>query len=403
VRFLYFGLIGVIFVVAGCAPRMAKPVKVENFTIFVSGYWKTEELPIVSEVVSRIKKERPCLWLIAGEVFDEKFAPLTDGAANIDLLSLAGVDGVLFSPGWLGFGVERVKQLTDRAKFRVLGYNLSDSFDLPLVHPWMIKRVAGINLAISGLFLDSVNVLLRLKGLKFVSPGYAGQKLLTLFKNKADLTAVLVLDSGAVSGFDVILDAPGERVLRYDFVLVNGKVQNVKKEVVSLEAGEPQPQVARTVDSLRMVLDSTGALPVVETRVKISPQVLSRAIVDGYLGLRAVDIFIYDSSNFVRDTIFPGTITRSKLMSTLSEPGRLALIELEGEEINRLLKGNRRLTMESRSGLRGRRIMARKRYRVATTIGVLQAIDAASVRDWELSLRQLWEYAADVLQAQGKR
>lgn len=382
---------------------MAKPVTVANLSIFVSGDCKIEQLPVISRVVFQAKEEGPCLWFIAGEVFDGKVAPLTDGEVNIDLLSLAGVDGLLLTPGWLKFGVERAKQLTDRARFRVLAYNLVDSFDLPLVHPWMIKKVAGINLAISGLFLDSTDVLLRLKGVKFALPGYSGQKLLTLLKSKSDLTALLMSDSGAVSGFDVILNAPEGTLLRYDFVLVNGKVQNVKKEVVSFETGELEPKVARVVDSLRIVLDSIGSLPVVETRVKIAPRVLSRAIVDGYLGLREVDLFIYDSTGFVRDTILPGTITQMKLLSALSEPGRLALIELEGEKINRLLKSDRKLVMESRTGLRGRRIMARKRYRVATTIGVLQTISSLSVRDFQLSARQLWEYAADILQAQGKR
>ncbi len=402
-RFLSFALIGAILVIAGCAPRMAKPVRVESFSIFVSGDCKIEELPVISRVVSQAKEEGPCLWFIAGEVFDEKFAPLTDGAANIDLLSLAGVDGVLLTPGWLKLGVERAKQLTDRARFRVLAYNLVDSFDLPLVHPWMIKKIAGINLAISGLFLDSTDVLLRLKGVKFALPGYAGQKLLTLLKSKADLTALLILDSGAVSGFDVFLNSADGALLRYDFVLVNGKVQSVKKEVVSLEMGEPEPKVARAVDSLRMVLDSIGSYPIVETRVKITPRVLSRVIVDGYLGLREADLFIYDSSGFVRDTILPGTITRMKLLSALSEPGRLALIELEGEQINRLLKSDRKLVMETRSGLRGRRIMARKRYQVVTTLKVLQTNQEAQDKRFRLSSRQLWEYAGDILQAQGKR
>lgn len=403
VRFFLFVILGTILVVVGCAPRVAKPARVETVSIFVSGDLNLAELSTLTRLVAQTKGERPCLWLVAGEVFDEKIAALIDGEEIIDLLSFAGVDAVLLTAGWLKFGVERIKQLVDRAQFRVLGYNITDTFDLPVAHPWMIKKLGGIDFAIGGLFSDSTSFFLNLKGLKFTPTGYAGQKLLILLRGKGDLTALMGSDFDRFSCFDLIFNHQAGQAVRYDIAIVNSKIYNVKKEVVSFEGVEPELKVARLVDSLRLVLDSISARPIVETRVKIPPRVLTRAIVEGYLALREVDGFIYDSSGFVRDTVLPGKITRLGLIRALTEPGRLVLVNLEGQEINRLLKGNKRLALETRTGIRGRRIMARKIYRVAMTPGTLTATPELRTKRFEFSARQLWEYAADILQAQGRR
>lgn len=394
---------GTIFVLAGCAPRVAKHASIETFAVYVSGNLNLAELGTLSRLVAQTKSECPCLWLVAGEVFDETVTGLVDAEMVIDLLSFAGVDAVLLTPGWLRFGVERIKQLVDRAQFRVLGYNITDTFDLPVAHPWMMKKVGRVELAVGGLFSDSTNFLLNLKGLRFTPPHFAGQKLLILLRGKGGLTALLVSDSESVAGFDLIFNSWAGKTVRYDVSFVNSTLQDIKKKVVSFDGIEPELKVARLVDSLRLVLDSTGALPVVVTRVKIPPRVLTRAVVEGYLALREVDCFIYDSSGFVQDTIFPGTITRLELISAFSEPERLVLVDFEGQEINRLLKGNERLAMETRTGIRGRRIMARKMYRVAMTPGTLKASPEFRTKKFEFSARQLWEYAVDIIQTQGRK
>lgn len=403
VRILLFVILGTVFVVVGCAPRVAKPAMVETVSIFVSGDLNLAELSTQTRLVAQTRGERRCLWLVAGEIFDEKIAALIDGEEIVDLLSVAGVDAVLLTPGWLRFGVERIKQLVDRAQFRVLGYNITDTFDLPVAHPWMIKKLGGIDFAIGGLFSDSTNLFLNLKGLKFTSPSYAGQKLLILLRGKGDLTALIGSDFDRLSGFDLIFNPQAGQTVRYDITFVNGKIQDIKETLISFEGIEPEPKVARLVDSLRWALDSISALPVVETRVKIPPRVLTRAIVEGYLALREVDCFIYDRSGFVRDTIFPGEITRLGLIQALTEPGRLVLVNLEGQEMNRLLKGDKRLVLETRTGIRGRRIMARKIYGVAMTREIFMMTPELRTKRFEFSDRQLWEYAAEILQAQGRR
>ncbi|MGQ9677880.1 MAG: hypothetical protein ACUVUD_01170 [bacterium] len=402
-RVLSFFTLGVIFIVAGCVQRVAKPAVIETGSVFVSGDLNSAELVTLARLVGQTKSARPCLWLFAGEIFDEKVELLSDGECTVDLLSSVGVDAVLISQGWLKFGVDRLKQLVDRARFRVLGYNLTDTFDLPVAHPWMIKKLAGIDLAIGGLFFDSTSLFLNQKGVKFTSPQYAGQKLLILLKGKGDVTALISSDYTAVPGFDLIFNAGVGKTVRYDFAVVNGKVRDVKKEVVCLEDVEAEPRLVRLVDSLRLAMDSLGALPVVETKVKIPPRALTRAIVEGYLERREVDGFIYDSSNFVRENINPGTITVIELIRVLVEPGNLVLVNLEGEEIARLLKRNKNLLIEMRTGIRGRRIMAHKSYRIATTPAIVMANPELKAKKIELSVRQLWKYGAEILQAQGSR
>ncbi|MGQ9707535.1 MAG: hypothetical protein ACUVUR_01500, partial [bacterium] len=50
-----------------------------------------------------------------------------------------------------------------------------------------------------------------------------------------------------------------------------------------------------------------------------------------------------------------------------------------------------------------KKVLARKVYRVATTFSFLSAHPEIRFNGFELSERQLWEYASDILQAQGKR
>lgn len=387
-----------------CAPKVTKPPS-QTVTVFVSGDLAFLELPQLAQVVSGRKENFPGLWLMSGEVFaDDVTLTLGDGKIETKALNRAGIDAVLFTPDWLKLGISRAKELIDQAHFRILSANINDTLDLPIAHPWMKKPLAGRNFGITGLYLDSNDLFLKLNGIRFIPPEYVGKKLRTLLRSKTDISLLLLPpgESIFVPGFDLILRPEEKGTTRYDITLIDGQVKDVVKRQISLAAIEPKPEVLRVIDSLKNVLDSLSSIPVVDSRVKIPSPVLAKRVIEGILKGNVADLFLYDSTDFVQETILPGTITCGQLISAFSDPGRLVIFRLNGEEINRL-KNRAGVKAPARSGLPLGRLPAGKVYSVATTGRFLKKHPEIPINRLELSEKRLWEYAVDILQAQGKR
>ncbi|MEO0069742.1 MAG: hypothetical protein ABIK18_02980 [candidate division WOR-3 bacterium] len=391
------------FLVA-CAPKVTKPAS-QTVTVFVSGDLPFLELPQLAQVVSERKENFPVLWLMSGEVFaDDVTLALGDGETEAKALYRAGVDAVLFTPDWLKLGLSRAKGLIDQTHFRVLSANINDTFDLPIAHPWMRKLLTGVNFGITGLFLDSNDLFLKLNCVHFVPPDYAGKRTLTLLKSKADISFLLLPpgESIFVPGFDLILRPEEKGTTRYDITLIEGRVQDVVKRQISLAGIEPKPEVLKVIDSLKNVLDSLSSIPVVDSRVKIPPSVLTKRVIEGILKENVADLFLYDSTDFIPETLLPGTITRGQIITAFSDPGKLVIFDLDGEEIKRL-RNRAGVKVLVRSGLPSGRLPEQRVYSVATTGRFLKKHPEIPVNRLELSEKRLWEYAVDILQAQGKR
>lgn len=398
-RCFFFILAGIV-IFNGCARRVVKP-PVERLTVLVSPDLTTEDLAKMANLVQMRRSEETVLWLAAGRILlDKEAVALTQGEAEISVLNAAGVDALVFTPEWLRFGLIRTKGLIDRANFRVLCSNLDDTLGLPVAHPWLIKRRVGVTAVLPDFGL----LPLRLNGVKFIPASYAASRALTLLRTKADFNT-LVLPAGEslhTAGYDLVLVTAKDRITCYQLTLVGGSLSDVAKTAVSLQGLEPLPEVKSKIDSIYKSVKEIADEPVVETRVKISPRVLTKAVVEGILSLRFLDAFVYDSTSFVTDTIYPGTITKGKLINSFSDPGRLVIFNLEGEEIEKLQK-EPNVKVQVRKGLPLGRLMARKVYQVGTTASFVMAHPEIAVNRFELSERQLWEYAFDILQAQGRR
>lgn len=389
---------------SSCTRHEVRPA--ERFvTVFISSGLTPERLAKMAKLVGETKAQTPVLWIDGGISADTR-GPLrfSDGELLTDLPSAAGCDAVLLTPEWLGFGVNRLRLLVDRARLRVLCANLEDSLGMPVAHPWMTRNAGGIGFGITALYTDTGDWRRYQPGLRLISPEYAGRKISGLIAPKADLR-LLILPAGASGqfpGYDLTLTAEPGRVLRYDLVFLDSRLSDLRKTELDLNASAPEPPVQRRVDSLLGEYEARAGAPVIESRVKIPPRILRRALIDGLLDLRLAEVIVYDTLQLARDTVFPGMITQRRLAEVLAEPDRWVLVQLEGSEI-RQLASQPGLKIETRKNLPGGRLMARRKYRVMMPPGLLEAHPEIYTRGFEFTPLPLYQYAADILQAQGKR
>ncbi len=387
-----------------CARHEVKPA--ERFvTVFISAGLTPEELAGMAKLVRETKARTPVLWIDGGISEDTRgLLLLSDGELLADLPSAAGCDAVLLKTDWLRCGVNRLKLLVDRAQLRVLCANLEDSLGMPVTHPWMTRNAGGISFGITALYADTGDWHRYQSGLRLVSPEYAAKKILSLVSRSADFRLLLLPPgaSGQFSGYDLILTFEPGRVIRYDLVFLDSRLNDFQKIEIDLNSVVPEPSFQRQIDSLLGEYETRAQAPVIESRVKITPRILRKAVIDGLIDLRLAEVIVYDTLRFVRDTVFPGMITIRRLADVFIEPGRWTLVQLEGSEI-RQLASQPGFKIETRKNLPGGRLMAHKKYRVMMPPSLLEAHPGIYMRGFELTPLPLYQYAADILQAQGKR
>ncbi|MCX7732671.1 MAG: hypothetical protein N2248_05865 [candidate division WOR-3 bacterium] len=384
--------------------EVVKPAE-RSVAVFISSGLTPERLAGMAKLVGETKARIPVLWIDGGISADTGgLLLLSDGELLADLPSAAGCDAVLLTPDWLGSGMNRLKLLVDRARLRVLCANLEDSLGMPVAHPWMTRNAGGISFGITALYTDTSDWRRYQQGLRLVSPEYAARKISGLIARNNDFR-LLILPAGAsgqFSGYDLTLTAEPGRVLRYDLIFLDSRLSDLRKTELDLNSLLPEPPVQRRIDSLLAEYETRAETPVIESRVKIPPRVLRKAVIDGVMDLRLAEVIIYDTLRLVRDTVFPGMITLRLLADVLTEPGRWVLVQLEGSEI-RQLATQPGWKIETRKNLPGARLMAHRKYRVMMSSSLIKQHPEIYTRGFEFTPLPLYQYAADILQAQGKR
>lgn len=390
--------------IVGCAHRQVKP-SARYVTLFVSSELSPLELAKVAGLVQSVRATMPVIWVNEGRVeVGDLFSVLSDGAVELSLLSAAGVDAEVVGPEWLEFGPTRLRQLTDQARCWFLSANLFDTLGLPICHPWMVKNVGGTNIGITALFSDSLDWHRYQHNVQLKNPDYAAKNVSGMLADRSELK-IIFLTGGQqikITGYDLTITNPKHTVTRYDLMLVDKQLNDVRKTEINLDEIAPAQLIQVQLDSVLTDYRQQAEQTVVETRVKISPRILRKVVLDGLLSLRIADAIVYDTSRLVLDTIFPGTITLKQLAGVLSEPGHWAVVKLEGAQI-RALGNSPGLRVEQRKNLPGNRLMARKIYRVLLPLSLLKRQPDIYQAGFELSPLPLFQYAADILQAQGKR
>jgi len=283
----------------------------------------------------------------------------------------------------------------------------------------MVRKLGPVTIGITGVYSDSTDVLLGQQGVRFNDPDFTIHKTIPLLRMRSNLVGVMIQPGagtndwaadfviGAETGKGIAVLAPArwDRIARLDLELVGDKLVNFSVTEQDLAGVEPEPDVFRSVESTGQVVDSLSAVKVVESRVALGPEALTRALLHDFLALRQVDCVLYDSL-FSLDTLRPGIITQGQLVSALRDPDRWAVFDMLGRDIKAGTQDQSRfgtLKVEWRRGALKPRLLMHKSYRCAASISVLRRHPQLVVKGFELSERPFFETAAELLRKAGDK
>lgn len=381
----------------GCARPSMRP-SARRIRVFVTDA-DLARLPTYAAAVKSQERTGPTLWLIAGEPhLDRLLTALSDGAAAMELLNRAGVDAVVLTPSWLAWGLPRLSQMVAQARFYLLSASLEDAAGGTLGHPFLVKKQGLAILALTGVALDSTNVLLRLWGVRYTSPEYSARKTLALMRQRADLVGVMAEPraSGGPWGADfaVNLDLPGhpapspspERLNWYDVSVDAGRITRGSLELTRIS---PDPAVAQALDSVQRAVEESAnqELP----RAPWTPIRLREVLVKGLLSSRIADGFLCDSL-FVSNSAVLTNL--GSLVNLLRDPGRLALLSVTGDALVAWPP-----ELELGPGLSRSALSSGLTYRLATTVEYLRRHPELAASGFELSARPLWTMGREILES----
>ncbi len=389
---------------------------------------RLDRFPAYAAEVRARQAISPTIWLVTGDLFaDQQLTALTDGAAQLTLLNRAGVDAVVLTPDWLSFGLPRLGQMVSQARFYELSASLLDATGSTLGHPFMVRKNGSANLALTGLALDSSNVLTRMAGVRYAAPDFAARKALALMRQRAYFVGVMVEPNGRgsrVQGFKGSGPRTPEpqppRTLSAwdaDFTVNFGASEQfsmapadspnqVNSYDVSVDAGrvsartsvldplKPDSTVALVLDSVQKAVDSVSSLPFPLSSSRGGPWTsarLSDALVKGAFAAKLADGFLCDSL-FVADFKEPKDV--GTLVSLLRDPGRLAILAVTGEVLSGWPE-----ELVLRPGLSRAALSRGLTYRIATTVEYLQRHPQLAATGFELSARPLWTIGRDILES----
>lgn len=384
-----------------CGRRALAPSE-RPVSIFVTDA-RIDRFPLYAAAVKAHQKVGPTVWFATGSPFaDSRLAAVTDGAAQVALLSRAGIDAVVLTPEWLSFGLPRLGEMVSRGRYYSLSTNLLDATGRTIGHPFMVKRSGSAILAVTGLALDSTHILTHLAGVEYEPPGYAAGKSMALMRQRADLVGVMVeprttgsawgadftVNVSASGGFGMVPSTDTNQVNCYD---VSADASRLAARTADLDRVKPDSGIAQLLDSLKSVADSLAARNIPQPRGPRDAEGLSNVLVHGLLAAKLFDGFLCDSL-LVADFRVPNDV--GALVALLRDPGRLAILEVRGDA---LADWPRELAL--RPGLSRSRLSPGLTYRIATTVDYLRRHPDKALPGFEFSSRPFWTICLDILES----
>lgn len=362
---------------------------------------RLDRFPVYAAAVRARQAISPTIWLVTGDPFaGSSLSALSDGAAQMALLNRSGVDAIVLTPEWLSFGLPRLNDMVSKGRYYSLSASLLDTGGQTIGHPFMVKKSGSAVLALTGLALDSADILTHLAGVRYAAPGLALGKATTLMRQRADLVGVMVepRSTGSSWGVDFTVNVsaseefamtPSDDAGRINCYDVSADASRLTAKTASIDQLKPDSAVARTLDSIRTAADSVAARSIPLRRGPLDAERLSSTLVNGVLAAKLADGFLCDSL-FGVDFREPKDV--GALVTILRDPGRLAIMSVPGGLLPGLPK-----ELVLRPGLSRSRLSRGLSYRIATTVDYLQRHPDLVPAGLELSPRPFWTICLDIL------
>ena len=142
--------------------------------------------------VRQLRSEKASLLLAAGDMIQgNNWANLSQGQSVIELMNEMNFDAMVVGNHEFDFGQAVLKKRIEEARFPVLGANVSG---LPVLRPYVIKEVGGINIAVLGIVTEDAPVSTHPKnvaGLTFSPAADTVQRYIGELRKRADIIIVL--------------------------------------------------------------------------------------------------------------------------------------------------------------------------------------------------------------------
>jgi 2',3'-cyclic-nucleotide 2'-phosphodiesterase (5'-nucleotidase family) len=184
--------------VASAAPVTVRILHVNDFHGFANPVLMPgEKVPRggAARLAARVKLlrgEKPSLLLAAGDMMaGDPWANLFQGESAVALMNRIGFDAMTLGNHEFDFGRDLLARRIAEARFPVLGANVEGMAGL---HPYVIREVAGLRVAIAGLVTDDTPVTSHPRntvGLTFRSPLATAARLIAELRPRIDLIILL--------------------------------------------------------------------------------------------------------------------------------------------------------------------------------------------------------------------
>ncbi len=336
-----------------------------------------EGIAYLASRVERLRQEKPSLLLAAGDmIYGNSWASLFQGKSVIELMNAMRFDAMGVGNHEFDFGPALAEKRFSEARFPVLGANVEG---LPLLKPYVIKKLGGVKVAIIGVVTEDTHLFAhprKLAGLKFISPEAALNRYLTKLREEADIIVVLShlghpVDrwlAEKVTGIDVIVGGHSHtKILQpelightivvqawehakalgvLDLTVKDGKIVKFAGHLEEIKpaSGKADKKVQQIVTKYTRQLDSILNAAVGETavdldgeQVRVRETNLGDLITDIMRQAAGADVAIINGGS-IRASLPKGKIKMKDIYSVLPFDNYLVSLKLTGRQIKDALE-----------------------------------------------------------------
>lgn len=345
----------------------------------------------LAALVKRYKTANPnTLVLDAGDSFHgQTIANLVRGESVVSIMNAIGFDAMTAGNHDFNYGTARLLELSEQAKFPVLGANVKKTDGSRLLKSYVIKEAAGVKIGIFGLSTPETAYKTHpnnVAGITFTDPVAEAKTMVEELKGKADIIVALVhlgVDESSadtsvkvaeqVPGIDLIIDGHSHTLLengrmvgsvliaqtgeylknigRVELTIESGKLTGKKAEILTKAAVEadkvPAEQaVLDIVNGIKKVQDQVLQQPVGNTSVKLEGERevvrkgesnLGNLIADAMLSESGADVGITNGGG-IRASIEAGIITKGQVITVLPFGNYIQTKKVKGSDIQAALE-----------------------------------------------------------------
>lgn len=331
----------------------------------------------LAAAVEKLRREKPTLLLAAGDMIQgNNWVNLFRGASAIEMMNAMKFDAMAPGNHEFDFGLEVLRQRLSEARFPVLAANVEG---FPQLKPYVIKKVAGLRVAIIGLVTMDTPITTHprnVDGLKFLEPEKAVEKYREKLSKEADFFIVLAhlghqrgrLLAQRVQGIPVIVGghshtkilepvAVGDTLVVQawehakalgvlDLTLENGKVVKYQGRLEEIKPvpGQENPAVQSIVAAYARKVDAQMDVPVAEAqvdldgeRVRAKETNLGNLIADIMRETTGAQVALANGGG-IRASILKGQVKVKEVYTTLPFDNYLVAITLTGRQLQEALE-----------------------------------------------------------------